>query len=322
MSQPITVRVPTITIPAAFEIDQHTGEATGTVVPFCSDACYEAAKEDLKKRFTVHRESHSYLGDFADGPACEHCGALIATGKQNGIAMAEHAYEHYEFGDDIMPASAPNWKVLPGFEKALMRDVFADYHGVTTNFKFVVRFTPSGLIEEVTCRDKDGNSLGQYRNVPLATRPGDEILIEKYVSDGPGYLGDIVVSIRESSVAVRFKHAPVAAEFSAVASFPAVTAVRNCKADDTKNIWKTLSQGEKDYLDDPSTIDNDRVKILSFVDGTKGYLMYSGDSSTFNICQGRTVHTFNVVYDTIGTTTRVMDTSHTSRTNQIAFTCD
>ena len=56
-----------------FEIDPETGEATGTVMPLCSPACLETAKQTLPG----WRAGESPANAFGYQPQCEECGKEI-----------------------------------------------------------------------------------------------------------------------------------------------------------------------------------------------------------------------------------------------------
>jgi hypothetical protein len=60
-----------------FQIDPDTREATGTVVPFCSEKCRHEAKSSLD--FPDHTEGISDHADFGFDPHCEQCGAEITS---------------------------------------------------------------------------------------------------------------------------------------------------------------------------------------------------------------------------------------------------
>ena len=64
-----------LSVPCLFEVDPATNEATGTLAPFCSATCRQAAKGTIG--FLVSREGTSKLADFGYTPHCEECGATI-----------------------------------------------------------------------------------------------------------------------------------------------------------------------------------------------------------------------------------------------------
>lgn len=60
-----------------FQIDPDTREATGTVVPFCSENCRHEAKSSLD--FPDHTEGISGPHDFGFVPHCGQCDAEISS---------------------------------------------------------------------------------------------------------------------------------------------------------------------------------------------------------------------------------------------------
>lgn len=66
-----------MTILCLFQIDPDTREATGTVVPFCSEKCRHEAKSSLD--FPDHTEGISDHGDFGFDPQCGQCGTEITS---------------------------------------------------------------------------------------------------------------------------------------------------------------------------------------------------------------------------------------------------
>jgi len=62
-----------------FEIDPETKEATGTVVPFCSETCLNEAKSSVN--FPGHTEGVSGPHDFGFVPRCAQCGTEISSAR-------------------------------------------------------------------------------------------------------------------------------------------------------------------------------------------------------------------------------------------------
>lgn len=86
-----------MTVLCLFEIDPETREATGTVVPFCSEKCRHEAKSSLD--FPDHTEGISDLADFGFTPKCEQCGADVSTvttldneGVQTSVEAPDYTY--------------------------------------------------------------------------------------------------------------------------------------------------------------------------------------------------------------------------------------
>jgi hypothetical protein len=68
-----------------FQIDPDTREATGTVVPFCSEKCRHEAKSSLD--FPDHTEGISDPADFGFDP---HCGQCDVEMPLSGSIRVEH----------------------------------------------------------------------------------------------------------------------------------------------------------------------------------------------------------------------------------------
>lgn len=72
-------------IPVLFQLDPATREATGTVMPFCSDACRAACGDEHGLGLTV--KGNSAVSDFGYEVHCEQCGKPVAL-DQKPIATA------------------------------------------------------------------------------------------------------------------------------------------------------------------------------------------------------------------------------------------
>ncbi|KWU26353.1 hypothetical protein [Burkholderia cenocepacia] len=62
-------------LPVIFQLDASSGEATGTLAPFCCNACREAARAEIG--FSRMVDGTTQLSDFGYIPHCEQCGAEI-----------------------------------------------------------------------------------------------------------------------------------------------------------------------------------------------------------------------------------------------------
>lgn len=66
-----------MTFPVIFELEPETGEATGTVRPFCSNECREAFIPDNLPHVAYGQNS---VYEFGFVPKCEQCGAFVEEG--------------------------------------------------------------------------------------------------------------------------------------------------------------------------------------------------------------------------------------------------
>lgn len=80
-----------MTVLCLFQIDPETREATGTVVPFCSEKCRHEAKSSLD--FPDHTEGISNHADFGFDPHCEHCGAEITASGTSSVEANQPSVE-------------------------------------------------------------------------------------------------------------------------------------------------------------------------------------------------------------------------------------
>lgn len=81
------------------QLDPATQEATGTVVPFCSEKCRHEAKSSLD--YPDHTDGVSDAIDFGFVPHCEQCGAEMedaapAVANQPSVQAAEAALKAHE----------------------------------------------------------------------------------------------------------------------------------------------------------------------------------------------------------------------------------
>ncbi|MGF6440217.1 hypothetical protein [Paraburkholderia youngii] len=74
--------------PVLFELDKETGEATGTVMPFCSTACRDACGGTSYAGFPRSSEGTSRFSDFGYDPQCEQCGTDIRSALAHQTALA------------------------------------------------------------------------------------------------------------------------------------------------------------------------------------------------------------------------------------------
>lgn len=74
--------------PVLFELDKETGEATGTVMPFCSKECRDACGGTSYTGFARSSEGSSRFGDLGYDPQCEQCGADIRSALAQQTALA------------------------------------------------------------------------------------------------------------------------------------------------------------------------------------------------------------------------------------------
>ena len=74
--------------PVLFELDKETGEATGTVMPFCSEKCRDACGGTGYSGFARSSEGSSRFGDFGYDPQCEQCGEDIRSALAQQAALA------------------------------------------------------------------------------------------------------------------------------------------------------------------------------------------------------------------------------------------
>lgn len=73
--------------PCLFELDEG-GEASGTVMPFCSAACFDAAGGVTYPGFKKSKAGTTSVADFGFAPHCEQCGKEIIG---EGVKVAEGA---------------------------------------------------------------------------------------------------------------------------------------------------------------------------------------------------------------------------------------
>ena len=77
--------------PVLFQVDPQSKEATGTVMPFCSPACREAA--GMNHGLGETRQGESTSSDFGYTVHCEQCGKEVGSqagdGQNPGIAKAQ-----------------------------------------------------------------------------------------------------------------------------------------------------------------------------------------------------------------------------------------
>jgi len=66
-----------VSMPVLLELDPHTNEATGTVMPFCSTICRDACGGTQCAGFAKSSAGTSSLNDFSFDPHCERCGVDI-----------------------------------------------------------------------------------------------------------------------------------------------------------------------------------------------------------------------------------------------------
>lgn len=79
-----------VRLPVLFDLDPETGEATGTVMPFCSNTCRDAAGGEQCPGFKKSAAGHSKVGDFGYDVHCEQCGkTIVPSGDVGRISGAE-----------------------------------------------------------------------------------------------------------------------------------------------------------------------------------------------------------------------------------------
>lgn len=66
-------------VPVLYQLDPDTGDATGTVMPFCSTDCRDACGALRYPGLRTVRLGHSRLSACGFNPQCEHCGGDIKS---------------------------------------------------------------------------------------------------------------------------------------------------------------------------------------------------------------------------------------------------
>lgn len=131
------------------------------------------------------------------------------------------------------------------------------------------------------------SGTGHVRSVPdaPATDRGSKIVIRDYVPDSPGYYGDVVFELGRNTLT---QTAKCTLEFQLPLKMAALIAVSDySSATHASWVWSFLSENTKDYLlGQPKYIDPERVKVLTFAGGVKGFLMMHGDSASFTLVVG------------------------------------
>lgn len=114
------------------------------------------------------------------------------------------------------------------------------------------------------------------------------IEFKSYTPDGPGYCGPITVELNEQSVTVTTNGRE--AQFSTVVplpqEIPGVATVFDMAPTDAASIWAHLDEAARDYLETHENIPLDRVKLITYADASKGFLIIHGESCYMSLVAG------------------------------------
>ena len=114
---------------------------------------------------------------------------------------------------------------------------------------------------------------------PLATSgAADVVTFPAYTPDGPGYSGQVEVLISGRQMTVRTSQDGGTYIGHLQSEFPSIASSRGAGSVNLRDLFDTLPQEERDYLQqDSSNQDASRIQWLLFDDGTEGAVILWGE---------------------------------------------
>ncbi len=112
------------------------------------------------------------------------------------------------------------------------------------------------------------------------------ITFDGYVPDGPGAHGLVDVVVGREEIAVSVRGNPTTTNFKLPVTLPAVTAARPMEEADRDWVWSTLSDDDRDYLQDAGSIILSRAAVLTDESGQFGYILLMGEPHMLTIFLG------------------------------------
>jgi hypothetical protein len=114
------------------------------------------------------------------------------------------------------------------------------------------------------------------------------IKFERYISDGPGFAGEVL--FRLAGAVLRQTCGGEVVPYSLVDVLPTITGVEDMPAHNAASVFNALDLDTQEYVGSPTSIDPDRVKLLDFADGESGFLILYGEPCYFTLVHGKVAY--------------------------------
>ena len=113
----------------------------------------------------------------------------------------------------------------------------------------------------------------------------EKIIFKNYISDGPGYAGDIHITIH-NNVLTQYMEKDRIVRIELLNTLPDITEIKDMARDDAERVFSRLDEGTQEYIEDPKFVDLSRVVMLKFEDGNNGFMAVFGEPCFMTLVSG------------------------------------